>query len=99
MGVDVRWVTKLPRIKGTFGHDEEVTLSSAAEVSSKGGTVKGSFLRWVDKIVVPAFPNIVRWVDKIVVPAFPNIAPDWEYDEEGEVDADGLKPRSKRARC
>ena len=75
------WVVGLPHVKGFFGHGhEKVTLKPGCEVTAKGGTVRGTFLRWIDKAVDPAYPNITR---------------DWVYDYEAdtnEVDSVGDPP-------
>jgi len=55
----------------------QVTLHPAYTINNKGGCVDDDLLEWIDKIVAPAYPNV---------------APAWEYDLTGEVDADGLHP-------
>ena len=55
----------------------QVTLNPAYTINHKGGCIDDDLLEWIDKIITPAYPNV---------------AAEWEYDEDGEVDADGLRP-------
>ena len=71
------WLVGLPRVRGFFGHHERTEFAPGHEVTTKGGTTSGTLLRWHERIVERIYPNIT---------------PDWHYEEEGEVDADGLMP-------
>ena len=71
------WFIGLPRVTGRFGHSTDVSLPSGWEVSAKGGTIKGSFIRWIEKSVDPAYPNIQA---------------EWEYASDGSEDSVGDMP-------
>ena len=77
--VNAKWLNKLPKVRGMFGHGKMVTLKPGFEVSAKGGTGKGSFMNWIYKVIDPAYPP-------------DRVTPDWVFDESGEKDADGLRP-------
>ena len=45
-----------------------MTLSPGYTINTKGGCVEDDFIEWIEKCVVPAYPNV---------------ASEWEYDESG----------------
>eukprot|EP00966_Prymnesium_polylepis_P202782 4698061-Prymnesium_polylepis.1 len=57
-GVDALWVKELPKPVGFFGNAESSGTQisrPACEVTPKGGSGKGSFTSWIDKIVEPVY--------------------------------------------
>ena len=57
-GVDALWVKELPKPVGFFGNAEASGTQISrpgCEVTPKGGSGKGSFTRWIDKIVEPVY--------------------------------------------
>ena len=76
MQIDPRAVLGLPRVVASYGGRKR-TFQSGFETSAKGGTQSGT---------------IDRYITKIIEPAYPNVAPDWEYESEGEEDEVGEKP-------
>eukprot|EP00966_Prymnesium_polylepis_P055273 1278159-Prymnesium_polylepis.1 len=77
MGVDAKGVALLPRIEGDVGNNPTEVLEPVSDVSTKGGTVAGGFLEFVEKAVEPTWPDM---------------APDWEYYSDGSKDSVGDMP-------
>ena len=75
--VGAAWVKDLPKPRGFFGNPEtkgKQVSRPACEVSAKGGSGKGSFLSFFDKMIAPVY----------------NITPEWVYaDGDGDGDGDG----------
>ena len=68
--VGAAWVKDLPKPKGFFGNPEsegKLVSRPACEVSTKGGSGKGSFLSFIDKMITPMY----------------KITPDWVYADGG----------------
>eukprot|EP00966_Prymnesium_polylepis_P218001 5045074-Prymnesium_polylepis.1 len=77
MGVDARVVALLPRIEGAVGNNPTEVLEPVADVSAKGGTVAGGFLKYIEKAVEPTWPDM---------------APEWQYESDGSEDSVGDTP-------
>ena len=68
--IDARWVLGLPRVRFQQPDGTIVVIPPGTIVTPKGGMNGESFEKWLDMCIYPLFPDI---------------APDWEYDEEGNV--------------
>jgi len=64
------WTFGVPRVIGTFGHDTEKIFEPSFIMNEKGG-MEGHGLE--------------HWVEKQVVPAYPNMAYNWKFDDDGNV--------------
>ena len=68
--VDARWLIALPRVQYEMPNGKVVVLPSHAIVTPKGGMTGEAFEDWLDRCIYPMFPDL---------------APEWEYDESGNV--------------
>ena len=68
--IDARWVVGLPRVRFEQPDGTIVIIPAGTIVTPKGGMNGESFEKWLNMCVYPLFPDL---------------APDWEYDEDGNV--------------
>ena len=68
--VDARWLINLPRVRFERMDGTIVTMAPGCIVTPKGGMNGEAFEKWLDECIYPMFPDL---------------APDWEYDDDGNV--------------
>ena len=82
-GIESGWAKGLPVVKGLFGCKEETSFHPTHDVSASGSTHETN---------ASGNGGFVDYLERNVMPCFPNLAPEWEFDETGEMDEDGLYP-------
>jgi len=66
----VRWLINLPRVLFELTDGSTQEMASGAIVTAKGGMNGDAFEQWLDEAIYPMFPDL---------------APEWKYDDDGNV--------------
>ena len=68
--INVGWTAGLPRVNCQFGFEEITTCEPVVLVTPKGGTSEDA----LEKII-----------ETLIIPLYPDLAPDWIYDDDGNI--------------
>ena len=66
----MRWLINLPRVLFELTDGSTQEMASGAIVTPKGGMNGDAFEQWLNESIYPMFPDL---------------APEWEYDDDGNV--------------
>ena len=66
----MRWLINLPRVLFELTDGSTQEMASGAIVTAKGGMNGDAFEQWLDEAIYPMFPDL---------------APEWKYDDDGNV--------------